>query len=127
MALFEDISIHGIPQIFDTNTSIFKRILFLILLLLSFAGSSFFIYLTISHYLDNPVYTRSYVEVETEEAQIEWPDLVIRFDIKSAGDNPETKSANAFKKMWPEYKNKMKLKFDNNARTGTAQQKLAVQ
>ena len=81
MALFQDISIHGVPQIFDNNTSLLKRFSFFLIILISFAGSAFFIHETISHYRSNPVYSSSVVVIDSEKTPLEWPDLVLRFDI----------------------------------------------
>ena len=81
MALFQDISIHGVPQIFDKTTSVFKRCCFVLILLISFGGSAFFIFETIRHYHSNPVYMKSDIVRESEEYPLEWPDLVIRLSL----------------------------------------------
>ena len=104
MPPLQDSSIHGVPQIFDSTTSIFRRAAWIFVMILSVAGSSYFIYETVRHYRSNPTYIRSYIGTESD-GEIVLPDIVLEF-------TPSNESAQVFEDLWPTF-NKIKLRFDN--------------
>ena len=107
MPPLQDSSIHGIPQIFDSTTSIFRRAVWIFVMILSLAGSSYFIYETVRYYRSNPVYIRSYIGTESD-GEIVLPDIVFKFLLSN-------ESAQVLEDFWPTF-NKIKLRFDDGAR-----------
>ena len=81
MALFQDVSIHGIPQLCRQGPmSSVERLFWLLCIMGSIGGSSYFIYKTIERFRSNPISTYSYVtsELDGGDRKIELPDIVVR-------------------------------------------------
>ena len=81
MSLFQSVSVHGIPQIFDSKKPFYKRICWIAIVIISIIGSSYFILETIRRYQSHPVYEDSYVASEMDGMTIELPDMIIRYRV----------------------------------------------